>query len=150
MIHTCTMHGTAPAVRWDDKEFHDCPQCGGLRKTPPRGLTDEEAAALCSSADAMAPPPLEDPDLCVHGNHPADGCADCAVEWPAHYNQGEIECIDAMVAAFGVEEVAIYAKIASFKYLWRANYKGKKEQDLAKASWYLRFAQGDDPRKDRK
>lgn len=66
---------------------------------------------------------------------------------PAHYNQGGIECLDAMIAAFGVEAVKVYAKVNAFKYLWRAEYKGKPLEDLAKASFYLRVAQGEDPRK---
>jgi hypothetical protein len=65
---------------------------------------------------------------------------------PSHYTQGDIECIDAMVAAYGLEEVQIYAKIAAFKYLWRRGRKDAEQQDVAKAIWYLRFSAGDDPR----
>ncbi len=71
------------------------------------------------------------------------------VFWPAHYNQGDIECIDAMAAAFGIDAVRIYAKLAAFKYLWRSDEKGTSDQDLKKAVWYTRFARGDDPRKER-
>jgi len=72
-----------------------------------------------------------------------------AVDWvksPPHYI-GEIECIDAMVSAFGLEAVKTYARIAAFKYLWRAGKKDAMAQELGKAVWYLRFANGDDPRK---
>ena len=70
------------------------------------------------------------------------------VNTPEHYI-GEIECIDAMVQCFGIEQVQIYSKLAAFKYLWRSEYKHKDggKQDLAKAGWYLRFTNGDDPRK---
>ena len=52
-----------------------------------------------------------------------------------------------MVAAFGKEKVETYCQIAAFKYVWRAGKKGNdKEQDLAKANWYLRWATGTDPR----
>lgn len=71
------------------------------------------------------------------------------VNRPSHYTQGEIECVDAMVAAFGIEAVRQWAHITAFKYLWRANLKGNREQDLAKCAWYVRFANGDDPRRDR-
>ena len=68
------------------------------------------------------------------------------VNSPPHYT-GEVECIDAMVAAFGKEKVETYCQIAAFKYVWRAGKKGNdKEQDLAKANWYLSWATGTDPR----
>jgi hypothetical protein len=70
------------------------------------------------------------------------------VNSPGHYKTGGIECIDAMVQVFGEEAVRTYAKVNAFKYIWRHQYKGKPEEDLAKAAWYTRFANGDDPRKD--
>lgn len=70
------------------------------------------------------------------------------VNSPDHYRTGGIECIDAMVQVFGEEAVRTYARINAFKYIWRHQYKGKPEEDLAKAAWYTRFANGDDPRKD--
>ena len=71
------------------------------------------------------------------------------VNSPEHYKTGGIECIDAMVQVFGEEAVRTYARINAFKYQWRAPYKGKTAEDYKKALWYLRFADGDDPRKDR-
>jgi len=72
------------------------------------------------------------------------------VNSPSHYSDSEIECIDAMVAAFGLERVQQYSEIASFKYQWRCGKKAHNEpnQDKAKAVWYLRYSMGDDPRKD--
>ena len=72
------------------------------------------------------------------------------VNSPSHYADSEIECIDAMVAAFGLERVQQYSEIASFKYQWRCGKKAHNEpnQDKAKAVWYLRYSMGDDPRKD--
>ena len=70
------------------------------------------------------------------------------VNSPPHYKTGGLECIDAMIQVFGVEAVRTYARINAFKYQWRAPYKGKQSEDLAKALWYLRFANGDDPRKE--
>ena len=58
------------------------------------------------------------------------------VEHPAHYNRGDIECIDAMIAAFGKAEVATFCKINAFKYLWRAENKGNYKEDMEKAAWY--------------
>ena len=72
------------------------------------------------------------------------------VNSPAHYKDGDIECIDAMVAAFGIEAVQNYAKLNAFKYLWRAGKKdGVQKIDLLKSAWYTRFASGDDPRNDK-
>lgn len=62
---------------------------------------------------------------------------DSPVNHPTHYTQGNIECIDAMESAFGVEELAAYCKIAAFKYIWRCKLKNGLE-DVDKAIWYLR------------
>ena len=58
------------------------------------------------------------------------------VHHPKHYNQGSIECIDAMLSAFTTEEVMAFCKLNAFKYIWRANNKGK-EKDAEKAQWYM-------------
>lgn len=58
------------------------------------------------------------------------------VNHPSHYTQGGIECIDAMKAAFGADELAVYCKIAAFKYVWRCDHKNGLE-DIKKAIWYL-------------
>lgn len=62
------------------------------------------------------------------------------VEHPAHYNSGNIECIDAMMAAFGKQEVISFCKLNAFKYLWRATHKGKYKEDMEKAAWYTNKA----------
>lgn len=74
---------------------------------------------------------------------------------PSHYQaldgEKEIECLDAMVAAFGEAAVESYCRINAFKYQFRAGRKGdgmKADEDLQKAIFYLRFSLGDDPRKD--
>ena len=58
------------------------------------------------------------------------------VNHPSHYTQGGIECIDAMKSAFGADELAVYCKIAAFKYIWRCELKNGSE-DVKKAIWYL-------------
>lgn len=70
----------------------------------------------------------------------------CNVTRPSHYNQGKIECLDAMVEAFGGDAVRTYARINAFKYLWRSEYKNGDE-DLKKAIFYLTLASGTDPRR---
>ena len=58
------------------------------------------------------------------------------VDHPSHYNQGNIECIDAMIAAFGKETVEHFCICNAFKYLWRSEFKNGSE-DIKKALWYL-------------
>jgi hypothetical protein len=62
---------------------------------------------------------------------------DDLVHQPLHYNTGDIECIDAMKASMFALEFQGYLRGAAFKYLWRFRYKGRAEQDLDKAMWYL-------------
>lgn len=63
------------------------------------------------------------------------------VNKPEHYCNGGIECIDAMVITFGKKRVIIFCKLNAFKYRWRAPFKGKIQEDLAKAEWYIRKAE---------
>jgi len=72
------------------------------------------------------------------------------VNSPPHYSENEIECIDAMVAAFGLERVQDYAAITAFKYIWRENKKWNPAEDREKALWYMRCSTGDDPRLENK
>lgn len=59
------------------------------------------------------------------------------VNHPKHYNQGSIECIDAITAATvnktGIEAFCVANVI---KYLWRCELKNG-EEDVKKAQWYL-------------
>ena len=56
---------------------------------------------------------------------------------PSHYNQGGIECIEAIKASMSGEEFAGYLKGNVQKYVFRYRNKGNPVQDLAKAKWYL-------------
>lgn len=57
------------------------------------------------------------------------------VNHPAHYTQGDIECIYAIKSALGNGFEAFCCGNA-IKYIWRHNAKGGVE-DLKKAQWYL-------------
>ena len=59
------------------------------------------------------------------------------VNRPAHYNQGGIECIEAIRAALTEEEFRGYLKGNALKYIWRERHKGNSQQDIKKAIWYL-------------
>ena len=58
------------------------------------------------------------------------------VNSPPHYNQGGVECIDAIQAALG-PNFKYYLQGNIIKYLWRFDYKGKPFEDVEKAKWYL-------------
>jgi hypothetical protein len=64
-----------------------------------------------------------------------------AVNNPAHYNTGSIECIDAMEAMLSEEEFIGYLRGNSFKYRWRMRHKESAVKDLQKAQWYERKLQ---------
>jgi hypothetical protein len=59
------------------------------------------------------------------------------VNKPKHYNTGAIECIEAIKASMSPIEFKGYLKGNILKYLWRYNYKGKPNEDVDKAAWYL-------------
>lgn len=55
---------------------------------------------------------------------------------PPHYNQGAIECIDAIWESGNGRGYCIGNAI---KYLWRAGLKGEEVEDIEKAAFYLRY-----------
>lgn len=57
------------------------------------------------------------------------------VNHPSHYANGDIECIDAMEAAYGTEAVMHFCQCNAFKYQWRFDKKNGIE-DLQKCQWY--------------
>lgn len=59
------------------------------------------------------------------------------VNHPAHYNQGGIECIDAIRAALGAEGFKAHCRGTAIKYLWRVGLKQKHAEDCKKAVWYI-------------
>lgn len=59
------------------------------------------------------------------------------VNHPNHYNNGKIECIDALESAIqGLEGIEAFCTANAIKYLWRWKYKNGIE-DLKKANWYI-------------
>jgi hypothetical protein len=60
-----------------------------------------------------------------------------AVNHPAHYTAGKVECIDALEAATtGLQGIEAVCTANAIKYLWRWKQKGGGE-DLKKARWYI-------------
>ena len=68
----------------------------------------------------------------------AEGPKPDMVNNPPHYNQGKIECIDAIRAALGPEAFRNYCTGNALKYIWRHPYKNGK-QDVEKAIVYLQW-----------
>ena len=62
------------------------------------------------------------------------------VNSPAHYNNGSFEVIDEMMMVFGPEDTYKFCLMNAWKYRARAPYKGKWEEDMAKANRYLEYA----------
>ena len=58
------------------------------------------------------------------------------VNSPSHYTHGGMECIDEMIALYGVEEVKSFCKLNVHKYRKRALYKNG-EEDMKKSNWYM-------------
>ena len=77
----------------------------------------------------------------IEAKTPTDGAekakpqAKEAVNHPAHY-QGKHECIDEMIAMFGVESVKHFCMCNVYKYRFRAALKNGQE-DIKKAEWYM-------------
>ena len=66
----------------------------------------------------------------------ASAAAFDAVNRPAHYTEGGVECIDVMIQTQGKEAVKAFCICNAFKYLFRHGKKNGLE-DIKKAAWYL-------------
>lgn len=64
---------------------------------------------------------------------------DDMVNHPSHYTSGGVECIDAITSALSSYEDSVDSWLVGqvIKYLWRAPLKGKYEEDIKKAQFYL-------------
>jgi hypothetical protein len=58
------------------------------------------------------------------------------VNRPTHYNNGKMECIDAIHGMLTHDEYIGYLRGNALKYNWRCRYKGQPIEDLRKARWY--------------
>ena len=61
-----------------------------------------------------------------------------AVNRPAHYNMGGVECIDYIKQVVGLDGFIAYCHGNMIKYQHRYRYKQKPAEDMKKAEWYLR------------
>lgn len=123
----CEQRKTCTA--FDGGDETDCPFCGNDIGDDFEHMNDdqlikclEKIGVLKDVVDDKRPVVSKKPDM---------------VEHPAHYNQGDIECIDAIKSAVigktGIEAVCVANVI---KYLWRYETKNGLE-DVKKAQFYL-------------
>ena len=65
--------------------------------------------------------------------------AEDMVNHPSHYTSGGVECIDAITAALSKYDDPVDSWLVGqvIKYLWRAPLKGKYDEDIKKAQFYL-------------
>jgi hypothetical protein len=68
------------------------------------------------------------------------------VHRPAHYNQGGVECIDAIRAQLTEDEWRGYLRGQVAKYNWRLGAKDDPKQEAGKLLFYARLLAGEDPR----
>jgi hypothetical protein len=74
-------------------------------------------------------------DKFVHDVHSIESAPDM-VDNPPHYNNGSVECIEAIEAMLSKDEYIGYLRGNALKYMWRFRYKSKPFEDLRKARWY--------------
>lgn len=56
---------------------------------------------------------------------------------PDYYNDGDISCIEAMVAAKGLEKTIAFCECCTFKYEWRLGKKDSIGKEVSKIKKYL-------------
>lgn len=63
------------------------------------------------------------------------------VNHPDHYqSDNNVECIDAIRAALGLEGFVAHCRGTAIKYAWRSGKKANHAEDLRKGAWYLNRA----------
>ena len=88
--------------------------------------TPQEWDKLRNSSKETTSTPIADAWHSVYDN----------VNKPKHYNNGSLECIEAIKAMLTPDEYIGYLRGNSLKYRWRFRYKDKPVEDLRKARWY--------------
>ena len=126
-----------PAV--DDESQYECVNCGDVAKHP----NTSECYADSDRTDVEAEPGSDRrrdaaSSAEAEGNKRQAQSSSEAVNRPAHYTGGAVECIDAIEAAVaGLSGDRAFLVGQVIKYVWRWNKKGGVE-DLKKGKWYLK------------
>lgn len=93
---------------------------------------DRTADMKCCRQDGSCGTKKENP------TYESDNVENDAVNHPAHYCRGGIECIDALRSmTFGMTGFAAFCAANAVKYIWRHCWKGKPVEDLKKARFYI-------------
>ena len=58
------------------------------------------------------------------------------VNSPTHYTQGNVECIDAIESALGIDGFKAFLRGQIIKYQWRIGLKHSASEDNLKSIWY--------------
>lgn len=125
-LHDCEKYGHVPnAVGF-------CLEC---RKDVPEKTEREMPPVAPAYAARLACPPVKAPILephTVNNLQPGANVPIDAVNHPPHYtaHPSGVECIQ-------ITEHMGFNLGNAVKYIWRADRKGNREQDLRKAIWYL-------------
>jgi len=64
------------------------------------------------------------------------------VNSPSHYNMLDVEAIDLIEMSMTRDDFLGYLEGNAMKYIIRYKHKGKPDQDISKAIWYLEKLKG--------
>lgn len=123
--------GTKPTKKYEHDCCVDCKNFTGEETDEP--CVRCKGTAIPSSVEYETRPDLFEPEeILVEKVEKVE-----MVDHPSHYNQGSMEVIDEMELIFGAEAVMDFCLLNAWKYRARAAYKGKPEEDMEKANWYI-------------
>lgn len=106
-----------------------------MEKQATSDKTSDKTSYIEEQMRELSRKPLHDAETIARALEKVNNQSD-KVNHPTHYNVHKHECIDEMVAVFGVEAVKCFCKCNAWKYRYRSVAKNG-EEDLAKADWYI-------------
>ncbi len=109
-----------------------------MRKKEFCPFAEGEIGTTCEACWNREFVPVEEEGMREESDKPTEATTmTSAVDHPSHYNQGGIECIDAIKAAtVGLNGFEGFCAGNALKYLWRWKHKNGVEC-LKKCQWYL-------------
>lgn len=109
-----------------------------MEKQATSDKTSDKTSYIEEQMRELSRKPLHDAETIARALEKVNNQSD-KVNHPSHYNVHKHECIDEMIALFGVDETMAFCKLNAWKYRYRAGAKDgeAREKDLAKADWYI-------------